>query len=484
MELTPLALEEIVGRLKAHEPFMLTRYGDGEWLAVLGEAPDFRWGPRPRENNPVYPGLPEAMRKALTEQKPGPDVYMTMHVDGNTITERRGMLPRVEAWLAENAPDLTWYDGALVFDDALEAGELFPFVEALRGLNVALIGPPHLERMVPLLEAEAHLEIPQVDAFAAYDEIRDMALNLSEMDVIAISAGIMSEVLVPDLWRKFGGNVTVIDVGSLWDLFCNAPSRSSHAYGKCHINRNMGLARAVSPAGESTVSSESNNEWMGGDFRSRCILVLCQPRSGSSAVAGVLYRLGVDMGGGMKRDALNPRGYYEDNRWKRPMECVAGRGHAFVVPERIPERVHKAFEKAAAECNRRPLWGIKSTRTVVVMPHLRRYFEDPRAVVVRRDKDAIVQSVLHHAKKAYSQEPTLAQAEQLVDAWGALRDQAAAVFPDEYRIDIQYEDLLANPEAEVRRLAEFVYRDFYADALDVQIRRAIQWLDPSLQHFS
>jgi hypothetical protein len=65
-----------------------------------------------------------------------------------------------------------------------------------------------------------------------------------------------------------------------------------------------------------------------------------------------------------------------------------------------------------------------------------------------------------------------------------MRDRAAEIVPPEYRIDVQYEDLLADPEAEVRRLAEFVYRDFYADALEVQIRRAVEWLAPSLQHFS
>jgi hypothetical protein len=66
---------------------------------------------------------------------------------------------------------------------------------------------------------------------------------------------------------------------------------------------------------------------------SRCVLVVSIPRAGSSCVAGVLHKLGVDMGEGhfQNKDKFNPKGYFEDLQWRYANQRITGRGYSIAA---------------------------------------------------------------------------------------------------------------------------------------------------------
>lgn len=84
---------------------------------------------------------------------------------------------------------------------------------------------------------------------------------------------------------------------------------------------------------------------------SRCVCVLSLPRSGSSTVAGMLHRLGVDMGTGhfQGHDDNNPRGYYEDLRFQELAKSLSGERYGTRKPAVIPEQTQRKYSALIAE---------------------------------------------------------------------------------------------------------------------------------------
>ena len=69
-------------------------------------------------------------------------------------------------------------------------------------------------------------------------------------------------------------------------------------------------------------------------------MVLGAPRSGTSAVAGALHQMGVNMGAGhlQRGNRWNERGYYEDLRWQKLNKQVTGERYGHNQPAVISQR--------------------------------------------------------------------------------------------------------------------------------------------------
>ena len=92
---------------------------------------------------------------------------------------------------------------------------------------------------------------------------------------------------------------------------------------------------------------------------SRCILVLGTGRSGTSAVGGMLYKLGVWMGDSfVGRDQTNPHGTFEDAE----LFYITRQMRSGIV---LPE----AYGTQIARRNQRLLWGWKDPALVFTLEH-------------------------------------------------------------------------------------------------------------------
>jgi hypothetical protein len=223
---------------------------------------------------------------------------------------------------------------------------------------------------------------------------------------------------------------------------------------------------------------------------SRCICVLSLPRSGSSTVAGMLHRLGVDMGEGhfQGHDDNNPRGYYEDLRFQELAKSLSGERYGTRKPAVIPEQTQRKYSALIAERATLPLWGFKSPRTVFVLQHilplLKQAGIDTRFIIVVRDTAAIAGSLCRHSEVSYNGRFRMDQerAAAVVNVWLDALREAVELTDKDKTICVLYEEVLKNPQLAARRLADFAYSEMDTTATPEQIADAAAFVDGGLNH--
>lgn len=218
---------------------------------------------------------------------------------------------------------------------------------------------------------------------------------------------------------------------------------------------------------------------------SRAIFVLSLPRSGSSAVAGALHRMGVDMGQGhwQPKDASNPGGYYEDLRWQRLNKELAGSGYASRHVAKLPDRHREAYRDLFELCSRQALWGVKAPRMAFLFQHLwplASSFCELRVVSVVRPKEEVIDSLQRHSEVAYggARRMSRARAARLVANWHRAELQSQRDCPQAGHV-VHYGRLVEDPERELIDLVRFV---FEGTGIEPDLTEAIEWIQPGLRH--
>lgn len=217
---------------------------------------------------------------------------------------------------------------------------------------------------------------------------------------------------------------------------------------------------------------------------SRCVLVLGVPRSGTSCVAGVLHKLGIDMGAGhfQPDDWANPRGYYEDMRWRLATQRITGRGYNLKAAsiQNIGHQQRAIWRGLAKTCAQSRLWGMKDPWLCFVgqfiWPILEAQGIDVRMVVTHRPREASIASVQRHLDRTYHGKGNAAQ---IIDTWQEGLDRQVKLWAG-LTMDVDFDELTANPAPQIERLASFAFEGIGRTPGDcVQIAR---WVRPDLNH--
>lgn len=195
-----------------------------------------------------------------------------------------------------------------------------------------------------------------------------------------------------------------------------------------------------------------------------CVAVPCLPRSGSSMTAGVLQRLGFDMGppGLALPDRNNPAGYYEDwrfsrfHRWRSAVANLDGDGFRRRLrmpppdPEFTPEQSAR-YRRLVAACESSGRnWGVKDPELAYYLPRLAEAATcEVRLVVPLRPLEEVASSVasaLRHPE---------ADARRAVDEYAATlrRNYDAFAGP---KMEFFYHNCLRDPARVVGRIADFL----------------------------
>jgi hypothetical protein len=207
---------QMIDKLRSGEQFSFSRWGDGEWNAVLGRSGENCDGHK-------YFADMGARLKAILESQP--DYYLGMQPMALRLNQEDAEFNRLMQ-LNE------WCDAEILYKQVIGDGldELF---KALDGKRVLIIGPSHLNQLYSkLLVKDRHLIVPSKNVWMHYDTIKsmiEMRLDILNIDVILYACGMMSGVLIDDF--KDAG-VTQIDIGSAFDPLCGVYSRG--AYRKLH----------------------------------------------------------------------------------------------------------------------------------------------------------------------------------------------------------------------------------------------------------
>ncbi len=199
-------------------------------------------------------------------------------------------------------------------------------------------------------------------------------------------------------------------------------------------------------------------------------------RCGTSAVAGALVRLGVDMGLVGPPQPDNPKGHWEDLQAvainEELLKKTNGTWHAPPPPEAITaaaSKLEEAIRSFWLERSSKQRWGWKDPRTVLTLPAWLKFKPaeiNPRYLVVTRNPWAAAQSLF----RRHGGDPM---------AWLALVGYHLHLI-GRYLMDggdyfsIQFETLTAEPEVEIRRLARWLGVAATAEA--------IGFIDPALDH--
>jgi len=209
-----IGLAHYVASLQEGRLFSFSRFGDGEWSAILG-----RSGAN-CDGHVYFPELGERLRQAILDPMQYYYAFQpkAMDLDGRAIAR----------FIRHQGVQFAWHD-ADVFHDANLAGNLFPLVEQLRKMDVVVVGAEHLrhlnEGVFPYVD---YIEIPPENCFLEVDTIKEQMLEVARERshmVFALSASMAANVLIHDLYPLIGREHWMIDFGSLWDIYVGVKSR-------------------------------------------------------------------------------------------------------------------------------------------------------------------------------------------------------------------------------------------------------------------
>lgn len=215
-------LSYYVRQLKNHHPFALARYGDGEITCI------FRHQGHNCDGHKYFDRLGLDLLGTFEKLHEVPFFYGLVRV------AQKEMPDEIEA--IHEVYQVPWVDGTVLVD-ASRAGELYPFIEAIKQhRRVLYVGPPHLRAFFWQelgfwylgRPGSGYHEIPQKNCYLKFNETFEHIASYIRIDkpsLVLFSAGMMSNVLINRLWGEFGDRVTMIDVGSLFDGFAGKYSR-------------------------------------------------------------------------------------------------------------------------------------------------------------------------------------------------------------------------------------------------------------------
>ncbi len=191
----------------------------------------------------------------------------------------------------------------------------------------------------------------------------------------------------------------------------------------------------------------------------KALMVLGMDRSGTSAMAGMMHRLGVPLGDQLiPGDDMNPRGYYEHReigRIHQEVLAVVGSYHGDFLPwsdnwwnhrrlEPHTRRLAKILERDFSGC---ALWGLKDPRLCRLFPWWQRLCNDldvsMRVIYIFRSP---VEVVLSLQRAGYSINESFLW-------WLAYNRDAEKNSRGERRAVVEYRDLLANWRAVARKIS-------------------------------
>ena len=219
-------LQWYVDKLDCGEPFTFVRYGDADWNTVV------EYHPRIVLCDVIHsldlPGLREGMIQSIAE---APDTSSYI-LATRTGVKKPGTVEYFAflQWLyAHRLGKIQWHD-CNVFALAARDGELRPFVQAIRGLDVqrVVVGPEWLRPITQLFPVERFVSIPEVDCWLDRERIMAECLDVPGPAFYSLSAGVAAKSLAWQLYHERGEDSWILDLGSLWDVFMGVKSRSYH----------------------------------------------------------------------------------------------------------------------------------------------------------------------------------------------------------------------------------------------------------------
>ncbi len=210
------------------------------------------------------------------------------------------------------------------------------------------------------------------------------------------------------------------------------------------------------------------------------ICIAGMARSGTSMCTQMLNVCGLYLG--EESDLLppapdNPDGFWENGRIVEINEdLLSTLGGSWDCPPILPLELDNRFARARAKADialqvfadREP-WGWKDPRNSLTLPFWRHYFPDMKVVICLRNPLEVAQSLYRRSWYSYELGMTL---------WHTYNQRLLGSIPREQRIITHYDTYFADPEAEIRRVLDFLT----LSAGDKRIEQSCSAVSRGLRH--
>lgn len=209
------SFDTIIHHLTDNIPFAFTRYGDGEWSAIFGEKGSNCDG------HTYHKDMGIRLAKVLYSN---PAYYVGMQPHA-----LRGMGDKIQEFKIHNNISIDFVNADIIHKANMD-NKLPILFNALNKNRVIVVGPPHLRTLDKYFQLKDFIQIPAHNAWSQYHDIFHVLKYyvISGPYVILFSAGMMSEVLIDDLYNIDKKRSTFIDCGSVFDPYCGVKSRKYH----------------------------------------------------------------------------------------------------------------------------------------------------------------------------------------------------------------------------------------------------------------
>jgi hypothetical protein len=230
-EIKNSGIDYFVAKLQKGIPFSFSRFGDGEWSAILGDSGENCDGHR------YFPELGRDLGTALINKQD--------YLYGMQYRAVKNLGWGIFKYVRRNRIHMQWHD-ADVFHYCDNAGTLFPLVRQLRTMRVVVIGPSHLRRLTENVFTYDHfIEVPPKNCYLEKNRIRDEVKAYYEKNgpaLFSFSASMTTNVIIHELFPLMGPTCWLLDLGSLWDSYVGVDSRGgkSPLYWKVLQKQNIG----------------------------------------------------------------------------------------------------------------------------------------------------------------------------------------------------------------------------------------------------
>lgn len=189
----------------------------------------------------------------------------------------------------------------------------------------------------------------------------------------------------------------------------------------------------------------------------KSVIVVGPMRSGTSMVAGILSKIGVDMGeDAWHKSRANPTGYFEDVDFFQLNEAIleAAGGDRRDPPSRkdilrkkelFNERVKELIDSKEKE-----LWGWKDPRNVLTIDIYIEHIDNPYIIICSRELDSIILSYSTMTGLSYKDSESIIN--EYID-----RLRNLIIRLEEYKVmELQYESVVNDPVERVDNIISFL----------------------------
>lgn len=212
-------LQYYVNLMNQDRPFTFIRLGDGEWSAITQQRARTSSGSQSLNHK----SLQQGMCKVIAQAPNDPRYILALR--------RTSFRENILDWLAQNTPPhVVWHDCTVLYK-ASKKGQLYPFIQALRNLDVPIVvvGPQrHTGLNGRVFPIHRHVVIPGKDCWAQRERIVTEALRDRNPACYLLTAGPAAKVFAWSMFQRVGQHSWIVDCGSLWDPYVGKRTRQYH----------------------------------------------------------------------------------------------------------------------------------------------------------------------------------------------------------------------------------------------------------------